>query len=226
MIHKLSTWIWLSGRREKEILLRGLHHLDLVYEVVKKLLDMISSLSKMELVKAREYFNVINKKEEEADVVKREIIEELSKGIIHPMDREDLLRLILSIDDIAAYAKASARRIKIVIDLGYSMPDEFITLLYSMVEHSVKAVDTLRDAIKLLTSDPRKALQLTYIVEEIEEKVDDIRLNALEYMYRMCSRDFRVVCLLYKEIIDDIEIITDKCEDTADTIRSIAIHLI
>lgn len=95
-----------------------------------------------------------------------------------------------------------------------------------MVEHSVKAVDTLRDAVKLLTSDPRKALQLIYIVEEIEEKVDDIRLNALEYMYRVCSRDFQVVCLLYKEIIDDIEIITDKCEDTADTIRSIAIHLI
>lgn len=99
MIYRLSTWIWLSGRREREILLRGLRHLDLVYETVGKLLDMISSLSKMELAKTRDYFSIINKRVR-GDVVKRDIIEELSRGVIHPMDREDLLRLVLSIDEM------------------------------------------------------------------------------------------------------------------------------
>jgi len=46
-------------------------------------------------------FDAIESVEKEADDIKRKLIAELSSGIFHPIDRETILRLVLSSDDIA-----------------------------------------------------------------------------------------------------------------------------
>ncbi|MCD6488485.1 MAG: DUF47 domain-containing protein [Desulfurococcales archaeon] len=221
----MSTWIWLSSRKEKSVLLMSLKHLDLVYDVVVHLAKLFNALSKMNREEALENYSKVDKLEEKADDVKRDIIEELNRGFIHPFDKENLLRLVLSSDDIASYAKASARRLKIMLELNYSIPDELLTLLASMTENIIKAVDFLRESVKALNKDPRIALNFSHMIEELEERVDDIRLDALKYLYRICGRNFSVECMLYKEVIDNVEMTSDKCEDTGDIIRSIAISI-
>ncbi|MBS7621781.1 DUF47 family protein, partial [Candidatus Bathyarchaeota archaeon] len=42
---------------------------------------------------------------------KEEIISEISRGPFHPIDREDIIELVLTIDDIAANLKSASRKL-------------------------------------------------------------------------------------------------------------------
>ena len=46
----------------------------------------------------------VKTKEKEADAVRRELVEDINRTFITPIDREDLFRLSSSVDDLADYA--------------------------------------------------------------------------------------------------------------------------
>ncbi|OYT37396.1 MAG: phosphate transport regulator [Desulfurococcales archaeon ex4484_58] len=219
----MSTWTWFSSKRERRVILKSLDHIGTVIEVINHLDSMVNFLQKLDYENALKEYTLVNQKEEEADRIKRDLIEELSRGTIHPMDREDLLRLILGNDDIAAYAKASARRLKLMIELKYELPDTLISVIKNIIENIKRSVEHIKDSINYLISDPCEAIKLSHVIEELEERVDDLRMEALRYIYKLCNEKEACNCLLYKELIDDLEMTADKCEDVSDIIRSIAI---
>ncbi|NPA97874.1 MAG: DUF47 family protein [Crenarchaeota archaeon] len=221
----MSSWSWLAGRRLKEIVNKSFKHLELVNNVVSLLDEIIDDLIKNNIEEGLQKFDDLNKMEEKADVVKREIFVELRSGYIHPLDREDLLRLILTADDIAAYAKAAARRIVIIHKLGYKMPEELLKILKQMTDKIVDASKLVIEAVNMIGQDPSKALSITHEIEDIEESVDDLRMEAYKFLYKMCKDRMGIECILYKEVIDDIENTSDRCEDTADVIRMIAVSI-
>jgi len=221
----MSSWSWLAGRRLKEIVNKSFKHLELVNNVVSLLDEIIDDLIKNNIEEGLQKFDDLNKMEEKADVVKREIFVELRSGYIHPLDREDLLRLILTADDIAAYAKAAARRIVIIHKLGYKMPEELLKILKQMTDKIVDASKLVIEAVNMIGQDPSKALSITHEIEDIEESVDDLRMEAYKFLYKMCKDRIGIECILYKEVIDDIENTSDRCEDTADVIRMIAVSI-
>ncbi len=221
----MSSWSWLAGRRLKEIVNKSFKHLELVSNVVSMLDEIISELLKNNVEAGLAKFDDLNKMEENADVVKREIFVELRSGYIHPLDREDLLRLILTADDIAAYAKAAARRLVIIYKLGYSVPGELLKILKDMTSEIVEASKLVIEAVNTIGQDPSKALTITHRIEDIEENVDDLRMEAYKFLYKMCKDKIGIECILYKEVIDDIENTSDRCEDTADVIRMIAVSI-
>ncbi len=221
----MSSWSWLAGRRLKEIVNKSFKHLELVNNVVSLLDEIIDDLVKGNVEEGLKKFDDLNKMEEKADVVKREIFVELRSGYIHPLDREDLLRLILTADDIAAYAKAAARRMVIIHKLGYKMPEELLKILKQMTDKIVDASRLVIEAVNMIGQDPSKALSITHEIEDIEEAVDDLRMEAYKFLYRMCKDKMGIECILYKEVIDDIENTSDRCEDTADVIRMIAVSI-
>ncbi len=221
----MSSWSWLAGRRLKEIVNKSFKHLELVNNVVSLLDEIIDDLIKGNVEEGLKKFDDLNKMEEKADVVKREIFVELRSGYIHPLDREDLLRLILTADDIAAYAKAAARRIVIIHKLGYKMPEELLKIFKQMTDKIVDAARLVIGAVNMIGQDPSKALSITHEIEDIEEAVDDLRMEAYKFLYRMCKDKMGIECILYKEVIDDIENTSDRCEDTADVIRMIAVSI-
>ena len=221
----MSSWSWLAGRRLKEIVNKSFKHLELVNNVVSLLDEIIDDLIKGNVEEGLKKFDDLNKMEEKADVVKREIFVELRSGYIHPLDREDLLRLILTADDIAAYAKAAARRIVIIHKLGYKMPEELLKIFKQMTDKIVDASRLVIEAVNMIGQDPSKALSITHEIEDIEEAVDDLRMEAYKFLYRMCKDKMGIECILYKEVIDDIENTSDRCEDTADVIRMIAVSI-
>ena len=221
----MSSWSWLAGRRLKEIVNKSFKHLELVNNVVSLLDEILGDLLKGNVKEGLSRFDDLNKIEEKADVVKREIFVELRSGYIHPLDREDLLRLILTADDIAAYAKAAARRLVIIYKLGYSVPEELLRILKQMTSKIVDASKLVIEAVNTIGQDPSKALSMTHEIEDIEESVDDLRMEAYKFLYKMCKDRMGIECILYKEVIDDIENTSDRCEDTADVIRMIAVSI-
>lgn len=219
----MSTWFWIAGKREREVLLRSINHLTRVREVVYHLKLMLEALSREKYDEARREFNTVDTVEKEADSIKRRIIDELSKGTFHPLDREDLLRLVLASDDIAAYAKAAARKLQLLVDLGHKLPVELLDDMRSMAEQIDKAVNILIDSVRELTKSIEKAITLSHMVEEIEERIDDMRIDTFKKLFKICGEKYNGMCALLKEIIDDLEMASDKCEDVGDIVRSIAV---
>ena len=51
-------------------------------------------------------------KEKEADAVRRELVEDINRTFITPIDRDDLYRLSTSIDDLADYAWTTVKELR------------------------------------------------------------------------------------------------------------------
>lgn len=222
-MYVLATWIWISRHIGREALATSLTHIEHVVKVVKALKEMNKAIISGEIDKAYRLYDTIYHEEEVADEKKREIIKTLSKGVLHPIDRDDILRLVLTSDDIAAYAKAAARRLKVVLESSLEIPGEVLKVLDVMISMSVEAVEILENAIKSLITDPKKSLKDADKIEEIEEKVDDLKMKAYLKAIEYGKNKWNISSIFVKEIIDNIEMITDKCEDTGDVIRAIAL---
>lgn len=217
-----SMWSWISRRRQAEIIEMSLNHVDKIIEVSNRLTEFLETYFTKGKDSASEVYKKIYLAEKEADDIKREIISSLSMGPFHPIDREDLIRLTLTLDDIAAYVKYAARNFLILPQK--KLPDDLEKLLIKMSKELQKATLRIRDGIKELYKDTKKALEIADIIEKIEEEVDDLRTQALERAVAWCDEVATPsVCIITKEVIDSIENATDRCEDVADIIRSIAL---
>lgn len=219
----MSTWTWISGKREREVLLHSIEHLNKINEIATHMKNMINYIKRKEYEKATVEYKAIFQLEREADDIKRKLIDELSKGVFHPLDREDLLRLVLTSDDIASYIKASGKRLEIIIENKYDVPTEYLDYFDFTISEIIRAIMYIIESIKTLPSSISKALEYTHKVEEIEEKIDEYRYEVLKKIAVKHSTGINIYHVLLKEALDDLEMASDKCEDTCDIIRTIAI---
>ncbi len=215
------TWSWISRRVERSVLEEALKHVGKILEVGEATVKVMEAFVEGSQSGVSEAFSEVDKAEGEADSIKREIIRGLSEGFIHPVDREELIRLILATDDIAAYLKAASRKARIVAPSTIDV--EVRKYALRMAERVREAIKLLTEAFTHLTTDKGKALELSDSVERIEEEVDDIRDDALRKVFEFCDNAPVSACLVSKEIIDSLENSADRCEDVADVVRSIAV---
>ncbi len=171
--------------------------------------------------KVKENYLKVQDYEGEADKIKRLIIKELSSGFIHPIDREELIRLILTNDDIATYLKAASRR-AILVDPKL-IDEEIKDYIIEMSKRVVESVKKLEEAVLVITLKPSRSLELADEVERLEEEVDEIRIKALAKILEFCDKTKTSLCIIAKDIVDSLENSEDRCEDAADVIRSIAV---
>jgi len=217
----VTVWSWLSSRLESEVLKMSIEHIELISKVAESALQFFKCFKDNDVECIRKFYGDVFNYEREADNIKRKILDELSRGYVHPVNREEMVRLALAADDIATYLKAATRR---AILTDPRVVDYEVKLhALSMCEKVLQAVNLLKEAARALESEPLKALSMANDIETLEEETDDIRMNALHRVLKFCDHNNISVCLVAKEIIDSIENSSDKCEDSADVIRSIAI---
>jgi hypothetical protein len=219
----MSTWIWISKERRKDIIKMSLKHAEKVIEVVEHAVKVLEAYSENNAKAADKEWGEVFRLEREADDIKRSLLAELSKETFHPIDRETIVRLVLSIDDIASYAKAWSRRVILLFDIRERPPESIVLRFLSMGRKVLEASKTIREAIERLAEDPKKVLELANAVERIEEEVDDIRGEVFKEIIRFCENSKTSLCILAKDIMDTIENGADKCEDVADVLRSLAL---
>lgn len=217
-----SMWSWLGRRVEAEVLEIALKHARKVVEAAAAAEKLFREYASGNAPASEAARAEVFRAESEADDVKREAIRLMSEGLIHPIDREELIRLILTVDDVAAYLKGAARRAGMV---GPELIDEGVRALAAEMASRVRAqAEKLYTAVEVIRRDPKKALTLADEVERIEEEVDEVRAQALAKVLEFCDRCERMsACIIAKEIVDSIENASDRCEDSADVIRSIAL---
>ncbi|MEM2006656.1 MAG: DUF47 family protein [Sulfolobales archaeon] len=217
----MSFWVWMSGSRRRDLLKFYIVHVAEVEKVVEKSKNVINELIKGNADLVAVFWGEVFESERKADDIKRKLLAELASETFHPIDREEIVRLVLTTDDIAAYAKAWSRRA--MLYLPDRLPQNIGDALSTMASKVHEAVKYIKQAVEVLSENPRSTLDLANKVESLEEEVDDIRHEVFREVLKFCDSSRSSKCMLTKEIMDSIENAADRCEDVADVLRSIAL---
>ena len=163
------------------------------------------------------YFNKIDELEEHIEQISHTMNLELSKNFITPFDREDIHYLASSLDDIADYIYASAKKINFYkVNPNDTGIHKLAELILQGTLETKKVVLGLRNMnnIKEMTEAMIK-------VNSIENQADDIFDMSIERLFEQ-ENDFKEV-IKKREIYQVLEIATDKIEDVSNVVESIII---
>jgi predicted phosphate transport protein (TIGR00153 family) len=145
------------------------------------------------------------------------IFTELGKNFITPFDREDIHYLANSLDDIADYIYASAKKINFYrVDPNDIGIQKMADLIAQGCTHVYKAVTELRNMKNL-----RQITDALVAINSIENQADDIFDTSIERLFAT-EPDAKEV-IKKREIYQIMEVVTDKCEDAANVIESIIV---
>lgn len=218
-VYMSTTRILSGGRLLEEITNKSRDHAKHIIQGITILSDILRNYRGLSYEDAQSRYEELNRHEEESDEIKRSMMSILKASHLHPEDREDLLRVVLTLDDVIGLAKAIAKKLIIFKHLKLEIPGSVYNALLDMSDKSIVAVKLVAELLGSTGADYNKVIDLTHKIEELEEEVDEIRLRAFEELLRECSTRFTAVCIVMPVVIDDLEKITDKCEDIADLFR-------
>lgn len=160
--------------------------------------------------------------ENEADKVKREILDQLTKAAPGLLYREDLLRLVFKVDEIAESAVSISRLMLRLANADWIPQHGLAEGLRSMSTEVLITFESLRDAIMALVMNPTRVVDLVGRVHEGEAKVDNIyhdldfkALTEVKQMERL---------LIYRDLLALIEHATDIIKIASDDLRVLALH--
>jgi predicted phosphate transport protein (TIGR00153 family) len=168
-------------------------------------------------------FKVLHHQEKAADIIKKRVIAELTKGELLSSDREDLMRLTREIDQVIDWINETGRilvefrLIKAPDDLKKMIPD-----IMMVIKSCVRGLDTCINM--LIERKFQDALKAADEVERLEEEMDQLHRKARREIggFRVDTVEIGEAILL-SQLIESFENITDRCEDTVDLIRALAV---
>lgn len=156
--------------------------------------------------------------EHQADDVVHNIFIELSKNFITPFDREDIHALAAAMDDVVDCIDEVGNKMK-----NYEFT-EFNEYILKMAELNNESVKELKIAIYELRNmkNLQKVNDACIKVHGYESKVDLIYNQAMGDLIRN-NKDNAVKIIVMKDLFEELEIISDKCQDVSNVIESIVI---
>ena len=195
----------------------------MIIKTVEGMRSSITAFHEGDVPRAKQLASDASNSEKGADDIKKRILDDLGKGMFHPIDRDEILRLVLEEDGIASNAKASVGKLTMIP--REMMPDSLTGKLVEMAEKLVSTVQVMSEAFSALVNGSGDVFDLCQSVENHEEEIDDFRAGLIgEHLLPWCQEPSRAgLCIILKEAMDNMEKVADQAEDVADVIRSIAI---
>lgn len=214
---------WIGRRLEKKAFERSKVHMDKATEALLSLREAVYAYFDKKFDVLQQHVKKTAESEEEADDIKRKVIDDMSRGLFHPIDREMLTRLIFAIDDVATYSKTIAKRLEILPEAAEGLSEEIANEFRTFADLLVNITNQTNILVTLLMEDPKRAIEQSHVVEKLEDEIDNFRIALLQKLLRSGGVLGFVKLTLLKEVSDAMEDIADKCEDVADAVRSIAL---
>ncbi|MEC0093441.1 hypothetical protein PMSD_25035 [Paenibacillus macquariensis subsp. defensor] len=193
---------------------------DIFFETMENMADTIvqaadyfaQNVSKYEDVSV--FAGEMKKYESQCDEFTHTIIKELNKTFITPIDRDDILALTSSLDDVMDGLEATASRFY-MYDLH--KPDEYIVQFAEILRQSAYVI---QKAIHLLSQKKLLAIrEYTIRLNDLENQGDDLLRICVKNLFATISDPIDLI--KKKEIYERLEQTTDTCEDVANMLESI-----
>jgi uncharacterized protein len=157
--------------------------------------------------------------EHEADRVTHEAMALLHRSFITPLERGDLRRLILALDEIIDYLDDAARRIALY-EIDAILPE--VCAMGKLTVDLAKAVQAAVHDLRNLRDKNNNVLKHCIEIQRLENLGDHLHHIALASIFKNGMNPLLVI--QWKEIIDLIEQAMDSAEEVAHVIEGIVLE--
>ena len=157
--------------------------------------------------------DAVVKAEDDGDMVRRVLVDDMNKTSITPFDREDLFKLSAKLDEVLDYAKTSVDEIRLFKITPDDEMTEITTALHEMSEHIILAVSNIERHEAIARDE-------AIYVKRMENKVGDLTVQALEKLFD--TADFRSI-FKYREIYRHLNQTADIADEAMDCLLKILV---
>jgi len=204
---------WLVPKEEKffELLAKQSEN---ALKAAEELKEFVRDYEKSSRSERKSKSNSMKSIERKGDEIAHEIMEKLDTTFITPIDKEDIHRMTVLLDDVVDLIDTATLRFVI---LGIERIDNHIIKLVSVTHQSVEELNKAVADLKKL-----KHVKEHYVkIHSLENEADEVYYNALSELFHFFKNPIDII--KYKEVYELLEGVTDKCEDVANVIESIVI---
>ena len=181
-------------------------------DVSQKLKDLIYSWDNLE-----DRVAGISDLEHKGDNITHEIITESRRTFLTPFDREDITSLAQSLDDVTDFIHSAADFILIYrIEQPTQRAKELSDVIVSSTLEMQKAIGLLTNQI-----DQTQILKHCVEINRMENEADIIYRTALVELFANTTDE--KLLIKWREIYENMETVTDKCEDVANALEALAL---
>lgn len=148
------------------------------------------------------------------DKITHQIIRKLNRTFITPIEREDIHGLAVALDDVMDLIEASAARMSLYkIKRPTEESGKLAQVILKSAEEIVKAVSSLERMDDVM--------EHCIEINRLENMADDISREAIADLFDKEHDPMDVI--KWKEIYETMETTTDRCEDVANIVESVAL---
>jgi predicted phosphate transport protein (TIGR00153 family) len=188
-------------------------HAALTIEGTKEFLSMVSTAANIP-AKCRRISDI----EHETDTITHRCVEALHKTFITPIDRDQIHRLITRMDDVMDFVEAAAERIELYeITTMTNDVRDLADVLHRSAQQVEGAVRGLRDL-----KDTHATLKLCIDISRLENEADAILRRSVARLFK--EEKDPIVVIKWKEVYENLESASDRCEDVANIIEGVILE--
>jgi uncharacterized protein Yka (UPF0111/DUF47 family) len=154
--------------------------------------------------------------EHAADKLVHDLEDALGRTFVTPIDREDLQRLAIELDNVVDFINAAARA------CAWFGVDRPTPPMIALIDQLLVATEVLRDDLPALRKhDYPKLIDSARKLRAIEKQADKVYREAVSKLFHE-QTDARVI-LREKEVLDDLERAVDHCEHVGHMLANLAV---
>jgi predicted phosphate transport protein (TIGR00153 family) len=158
--------------------------------------------------------------EEEIENLRRKITMDIYEIGSLMVNREELLKTIYLMDEIAGHMSGIAFRLSVLrADILKGIDKEVQSLLDLVLDEVFK----LNEMARALSMNPMAVLEISPSVERLEKQIDD-KYRALVVKVLSNLSDPKDLILL-KDVLDGVEGMADKCLEVSDSMTILALNM-
>jgi predicted phosphate transport protein (TIGR00153 family) len=204
-------------KKEKEVIELVLKHLDLAENSLKTGIQAIESYLRNNIDDAKRLAREVRSIESEADDVRHKFRDKLYSGAYLPLLREDIYKLIESVDKVANAGEACC---DFFLNQRPKIPDEFKPDIAKIAKESLGIIDNLKLAVLCYFKGECKIETVREHTKEIglqESRVDKLEWDITKAIFTSTMEFAHQIHL--KSCLDYIVEVSDRAEDAGDQLE-------
>ena len=176
------------------------------------MVDLMEHFENVEMKTAR-----MKELEHAGDGIIHEIVEELHKTFVTPLDREDITALGQYMDDVIDYMEGATTALRIY---GIAKPRPAARAVADLLR--LQTIEMEQGIAKLRRhSKLRSVLEQCVEIHRLENEADTLFLDAMARLFQEETNAVEII--KWREVYDQLEHATDACEHVANVLEGIVL---
>ncbi len=208
----MSWWRNFFQPRQDRFILRLIEQAELAVKGLDALMAYVQSGSE-------EAARMVRECEENADEVRRILVDELNRTFVTPMDREDISMLSRAIDDILDYAYSTVDEMQIL----HVQPTGYLQRMVSLLRDAAHEVHL---AMLRLKDHPGVASNHAQRAKALENRVERVYREAIAALFEGQPGPEQIVEMLkLREIYRHLSNAADRGDEAANIISDVVVKM-